>query len=131
MFYLHGHKNLLPALEKQLEGKSIGDALTVTLRPDQAYGFRRDDAIQRVPIKHLLTKVRKYQPGMLVKVNTRQGPKDVTIVKVGKFNVDVDFNHPYAEKTLTFDIEIKGLRKATPEELSHHHAHGVNGDAHH
>ena len=131
MFYLHGYRNLLPALERELEGKTVGDELEVSLRPDQAYGYRRDDAVQRVPIKHLLTRARKYQPGMIVKVNTKQGPKDVTVVKVGKFNVDVDFNHPYADKTLKFEIAITGIRSATAEELAHRHAHGAHGEAHH
>ena len=41
----------------------------------------------------------------------------MTVAKVGKFNVDIDFNHPLAGKTLTFDIEILDVRAATPEEL--------------
>ncbi|HKI74612.1 MAG TPA: peptidylprolyl isomerase, partial [Pseudomonadales bacterium] len=131
MVYLHGHGNILPALERKLAGKSVGDQLSATLPPGDAYGERQDDAIQRVPIKHLVTRTKRFKPGMVVRVNTKQGPRDVTITKVGKFNVDVDVNHPYAGRTLTFDITVQTIRDASPEELSHGHAHGVSGDSHH
>lgn len=129
MAYLHGHANLLPALEKTLAGKQASDQLSVTLTPDQAYGHRKPDSVSRVPIKHLLTKG-KLKPGMLVAVNTKQGRKDATVVKVGKFNVDIDNNHPLAGKTLVFDIEIAEVRDATAEELAHGHSHGVGGHHH-
>lgn len=131
MVYLHGYRNILPALEAALVGKSAGETVTTTLMPGQAYGERVDSSIQRVPIKHLVTRLKHYKPGMLVRVNTKEGPRDVTIVKVGKFNVDVDTNHPYAGKTLTFSITIQSVRPATNEELSHGHAHGVTGHEHH
>lgn len=131
MFYLHGHNNLLRGLEVALEGKAVSDEVKVTLSPQDAYGVRRDDAVQRVPIKHLVTKSKRYQPGMIVQVQTDQGARNVTVVKVGKFNVDVDFNHPYAGKTLTFDVSIQSIRDATEEELTHRHAHGPDGHHHH
>ena len=127
MVYLHGHDNLLRGLERALEGKSVGDEVHTTLTPELAYGYRRDDGVQRVPIKHLLTRSKRYRPGMIVKVNTHEGPRDVTIVKVGKFNVDVDTNHPFAGKTLTFDITVQDIREPTSGEVAHGHAHGVTG----
>ena len=130
MLYLHGHRNLISGLEEVMAGKSAADEFSVTVTPEKAYGFRRDDAVQRVPIKHLATKARRYQTGMIVQVNTRQGPKQVTILKVGKFNVDVDFNHPFAGRTLVFDVSIESVREATAEELAHGHAHGPAGHDH-
>jgi FKBP-type peptidyl-prolyl cis-trans isomerase SlyD len=44
--------------------------------------------------------------------------------------MDVDVNHPLAGQTLTFDVEITGLRDATQEELSHGHVHGEGGHHH-
>ena len=55
---------------------------------------------------------------MAVKVNTQQGAQDVVIKKVGRFNVDVDTNHPLAGKTVTFEINILKVREATPPEKS-------------
>ena len=54
----------------------------------------------------------------------------MTIIKVGKFNVDVDTNHPLAGMTLTFDVSIETVREPEPEELSHGHVHGEGGHHH-
>ena len=132
MVYLHGgYRNLMPALERALEGKDKGEQVIVTLRPEEAYGIRKEGSIQRVPIKHLLNKQKRYQPGMSVSVNTKEGPKDVVIIKVGKFNVDVDTNHPLAGIAVTFNISIEDIRDARPEEITHGHSHGWEGAADH
>lgn len=131
--YLHGHNNLLAALEAAMEGKNLGDKLSVTVAPEQGYGLRREGAVQRVPIKHLHEheKIKnRLKPGMKVAVNTQNGPWEAIVLKVGKFNVDIDSNHPLAGKTLTFEIEIAEVRDATEEELHHGHAHGVGGHNH-
>ena len=131
MVYLHGgYKNLLPKLELALAGKQVGDEISVTLAPEHAYGMRTEDSIQRVPIKHLLTKHKRYKAGMSVKVNTADGPRDVVISKVGRFNVDVDTNHPLAGKTVTFDIHVDKIREAEPNEISHGHSHGWKSSDH-
>lgn len=128
--YLHGHQNILPGLEEALTGLQAGAQTTVILPPEKAYGQRRDNTVQRVPIKHLLSKHKRLPPGTLVKVQTEKGTADGTVVKSGKFVVDVDFNHPFAGKTLRFDVTIDSVREATPEELAHGHAHGMGGHHH-
>ena len=131
--YLHGHRNLLPALESALEGKAVGEKTEVTLTPEEGYGVRKEGAVQRIPIKHLHNHEKlknKIKVGMTVQVNTQHGPWDAVVLKVGKFNVDIDSNHPLAGKTLTFALEVVDVRDATPEELSHGHAHGVGGHHH-
>ena len=132
--YLHGHSNLLAAMEQAMEGKQAGDKFTVELTPEQGYGQRKEGAVQRIPIKHLLDYAKlknKLKPGMKVAVNTEHGPWEAVVLKVGKFNVDIDSNHPLAGKQLTFEIEVVDVREATEEELAHGHAHGVGGHHHH
>lgn len=131
--YLHGHGNLLAALEEALIGKQTGEKVSVNLEPEQAYGMRKEGAIQRIPIKHLLDFAKlknKLKPGMKVGVNTERGPWEAVVLKVGKFNVDIDSNHPLAGKSLTFEIEIVEVRDATADELAHGHAHGAGGHHH-
>lgn len=131
--YLHGHSNILASLEDVLEDKAAGDKVSVTLAPDQAYGERKEGAVQRIPIKHLHNHTalkNKLKPGMKVQVNTQHGPWEAIVLKVGKFNVDIDSNHPLAGKTLSFDIEVVDVREATAEELAHGHAHGAGGHHH-
>lgn len=128
--YLHGHQNILPGLESALSGMQAGEQKTIVLPPEQAYGPRRENTVHRVPIKHLLSKHKRLPPGTLVKVQTEKGATDGTVVKSGKFVVDVDFNHPFAGKTLRFNVTIDSVRAATTEELAHGHAHGTGGHHH-
>lgn len=127
--YLHGHNNMMPGVEKALEGREAGEEFSVTLPPEETYGLRREDSEQRVPTKHLMGS-KKWKPGMMAVVQTEQGQRQVTVVKVGKFMVTVDTNHPMAGKTLTFDLIIADVRDATSEEIAHGHAHGIGGHHH-
>ena len=127
--YLHGHDNILAGLEAVLEGKQAGDQLSVTLAPEQAYGVRNADMVQRMSIKHLKFAGR-LKAGDIAWVETEEGPRQVTVVKPGKFMAEVDTNHPLAGKTLTFDVEIISVRAATEDELAHGHAHGEGGHHH-
>lgn len=130
VLYLHGHNNMLEALEKELEGKATGDNFKVTLDPKDAYGEITETEPRRVPRKHIITKG-KLTPGMIIDVNTTDGPVAARVVKVGLKNVDLDTNHPYAGKTLTFEVDVVDVRDATEDEISHGHAHGVGGHHHH
>lgn len=130
MTYLHGHGNLMSALESELEGLEKGASKTVSLQARDAYGERSENAVQRVPQKHLLGKYKRLMPGMIVRVNTNHGARSATVVKAGKFNVDLDMNHPLAGKNLVFNVEVADIREATAEELQHGHAHGPGGHHH-
>jgi FKBP-type peptidyl-prolyl cis-trans isomerase SlyD len=127
--YMHGHGNIVPGLEKELAGKKSGDKLTATVAPEEGYGQRNENAVQRVPLKHLATKG-PIAVGQMVVVNTREGGRQGRVLKVGHFNVDLDLNHPLAGRTLTFDIEIVEVRAATDQERAHGHAHGPQGHDH-
>jgi len=131
--YLHGANNTLVGLEKALTGKEAGDKFSVTLQPEEAYGERQEDMVQRVPVKHLEglpSKNAKWKAGMIGVVHTEQGQRQVTVIKSGKFMVTVDINPPLAGKVLTFDIDVVDVRAATAEEIEHGHAHGVGGHHH-
>jgi len=129
MEYLHGAGNIIPGLEKAMAGKTTGDCFEVTVEPPEAYGEHNEEGVQRIPAKHFKSTDR-LKAGQTAVLNTQQGQVQVTIVKVGRFNVDVDRNHPLAGKTLTFDVEITDVRDASAEEISHGHSHGPGG-AHH
>ena len=130
--YLHGADNIIPGLEKAMEGKTVGDSFEVTVEPAEAYGMRNEELTQRVPMKHLIKKGpgKKVKRGDVVQVNTEQGMRSVTVLKAGRHTADIDANHPLAGKTLTFEVEIADIRKATAEEVEHGHAHGIGGHQH-
>jgi FKBP-type peptidyl-prolyl cis-trans isomerase SlyD len=131
--YLHGHRQMIQGVEAALEGKQAGDKFSVTVPPEQAYGQRSEDAIQRISVSHVINPSKrtiKFRPGMVVPVNTKDGPREVVVVKAGLKTLDVDINHPLAGKTLTFDLEVVAVRDATDEEIAHGHAHGAGGHQH-
>lgn len=127
--YLHGANNIIRGLETAMEGKTTGDVFSVSVDAIDAYGPRVDGKVQRVPAKYLKHE-KKLKAGKVVRINTDNGVVNGTVVKVGKFSVDVDMNHPLAGQDLVFDIEVVELREASAEEISHGHAHGVGGHQH-
>lgn len=129
MAYLHGHGGLLKGLEEAMEGHVEKDQFEVTLEPENAYGLVKENTQQKIPMKHLQG-AKKWKKGMVAVVHTEQGNKRVTVVKPGKFMVLVDFNHPFAGKTLIFIVKVVSVREATTEEITHGHAHGEGGHHH-
>ena len=125
---LFGHGNIIPGLEKAMDGREAGDSFQATVPAAEAYGERREGLSQRIPKKHF--GAQKLEPGMQVVLQTNFGPRAVTIEKVGMSVVDVDLNHPIAGKDLDFDIEIVEVREASEEELAHGHVHGEGGHHH-
>jgi FKBP-type peptidyl-prolyl cis-trans isomerase SlyD len=126
---LFGHGAIIPGLEQAIEGHAAGDRFDVVVPPEQAYGLRRDNFTQRVPKKYFQDGDR-LQPGMSTVLNTQEGHRSVTVVKVGSSVIDVDLNHPMAGKTLHFAIEVVDIRAASEEEREHGHVHGAGGHHH-
>ncbi|MDH5823926.1 peptidylprolyl isomerase [Luteimonas sp. RD2P54] len=113
--YLHGAGNIVPGLEKALDGKKPGDALEVDVKPEEAYGPRNEALVQAVP-RDAFKGVDAVEPGMQFKAQTERGPLLVTVVEVGEAQVKIDGNHPLAGRNLHFDVKIADVREASPEE---------------
>lgn len=126
--YVHGHKNIIPGLEKALEGKQAGDVMVVTIEAAEAYGERQEQMVQEVPRTSF--QVEEMEPGMRFEAQTPNGPVSVVVTNVTEELVTVDGNHPLAGKDLTFDVKIDSVREASEEELSHGHVHGPGGHQH-
>ena len=118
MTYLHGHRQMIRGFEAEIEGAAPGEKRTFKVMPAEGYGLRNINNIQRVPVKYLKHEG-KLKVGQNIHVNTDNGVKPGTIVKVGKFNADVDLNHPLAGKILHFEVEVVDIRRATEEEINH------------
>lgn len=123
--YLHGCGNIVPGLEKALEGRTTGDKFTVAVAPEQGYGLRDDAKIQQLP-KRVFKGARDIRPGM--RFNSPSGP--ITVTRVQGDMVTVDGNHELAGQVLNFEIEVTNVREATGEELMHGHVHGEGGHQH-
>lgn len=131
MAYIHGIGNIIPGLEKEMEGKVAGDSLVAVISPEDGYGTRKDDLVHIVPLSGFQSDGdEKLAEGMQVQVETNQGMNVATVAKIDGDDVSLDLNHPLAGVTLHFDVEVVSVREAEKEELEHGHAHGVGGHNH-
>lgn len=127
--YIHGNGNLIPGLERELEGKSEGDKLDVKIAPADGYGEFDKNLIQRVP-RRALKGIGNLHVGMQLHAQSERGTRAVTVTQLVGDMVTLDGNHPLAGKNLNFKVEVMGVRAATEEELSHGHVHGPGGHHH-
>ena len=128
--YIHGMGNIIPGLESKLEGKSVGDALKVSVAPADGYGVFDDTKVAQVP-RAQFDDVENLEVGMQFRVNSPDGAMIVAVTKIEGDTVTVDGNHPLAGMALNFDVKIIDVRDASAEELSHGHVHGEGGHHHH
>ncbi len=126
--YIHGVGGIIPGLEAALEGRNPGEQLQVKIAPEDGYGDRDESLLQVVPRDRF--DAEDVNVGMQFHAQGEQGVSVVTVVAVDDENVTVDANHPLAGVTLNFDVEVKEVREATEEELSHGHVHGPGGHEH-
>lgn len=130
MAYLHGHRNIVPGLEKELVGLGIGDEKKVVVKPEEGYGVSDPSAFQEVP-RDAFEGAQGLQPGMPVQGRAPNGQVQMFwIAAIGENGVTLTTNHPLADKTLHFDVKIQGIRAAQPVELEHGHVHGPGGHQH-
>lgn len=127
--YIHGKNNIIPGLESQLNGKTAGDKLTVTVQPEEAYGVYNQELIHDIP-RTSFGEIKDIQPGMQFQMMAGNSPVIVTVISAADDTVKVDANHPLAGEVLTFDVEITEVRDASQEELEHGHVHGTGGHHH-
>ena len=127
--YLHGNGGLIPGLEKELEGKVKGDKLVAIIAPDQAYGLRSDELVQEIPLENF-NDAAAVKVGAQFQVQNEQDVRIATVTKIGDKSATVDMNHPLADETLHFDVEVMDVREPTKEELEHGHVHGAGGHHH-
>jgi len=129
LVYLHGHGNIVPGLEKAIEGKSAGHKSKVTVAAAEGYGPLNPEAVFEAPREHFPTDA-DLAEGQRVYAEGPNGPIVLTVVKLTEKGAVLDANHPLAGKTLHFDVEITDVRKATKEEITHGHVHGAGGHHH-
>ena len=121
--FLVGHGQMIPGFEAEILGAEVGEKRTFTLEPDRAYGPRQEEAVMQRSKAEFPENV-ELEVGMRFQAEVGGMPTPVEITGIEGDVVTVDFNHPMAGKTLTFDIEIMSIRPAEDEEISHVHVHG-------
>ena len=103
-----GSGQIIPGFETAVMGKNIGEKVSVTIAPDQAYGQLREDLVIEVPLDKMPGAV---EVGQLLQADGGDGQVVQVIVKEIKEEVIViDGNHPLAGQDLVFDIEVVSIQ---------------------
>lgn len=115
-FYLHGAKECPPGLEKALTQKTVGEKFTVQLGPQETYGTRNEAAVfvfdrEKIPAQQ------EPQEGMILSIVSSKGETEMRVVEVTDTSIKVDANHPLAGRTLTFEVEVHAVRRASAIEI--------------
>lgn len=130
--YLHGRGGLFPKLEAALEGREPGEKVRLKLGAADAFG-ERDPAMVRV-------EERSRFPGRIkvgmelegeMKHDDHTHPMIFRVTRLTEKEVTLDANHPLAGQDVEVRCTVLEVRPASPEELSHGHAHGPGGHHHH
>jgi len=115
--YLHGAGSLPPKLEHKLESHRVGDVVRVRLLPDDAFGKRNLELVCEMPLSD-------FPPGETIEAGGQvlgqdENGKEIlfTVTSIREGIAHLDGNHPLAGQTLVFEVEIQGIRDATPDEL--------------
>lgn len=114
--YLHGHSNIIPGLEKALDGLELGDTIDMKFDPEEAYGSRDSERVIEVTRAQL-----GFEPevGAVVQAQLPDGREQhLMIAEVEGDTVTLDGNHPLAGETLRFEVEVASLREGTSEEIA-------------
>lgn len=129
--YLHGAKNIVPGLERQLTGLAVGDRRDLTVEAAEGYGERLGPGPRQVP-RAAFPPDLELEAGMSLAVEGPGGtPMPLWILATADDHVLVDVEHPLVGQVLHFAVEVIEVRTATEEELAHGHPHGPGGAHHH
>lgn len=125
--FLYGVGMMIPKFEEEIAGLAAGDKKSFVITPENAYGEIDPNAVAQLPLE-MFAESGMPPVGAMLPLSDDQGNQfRAVVVEVTESAVVADLNHPMAGKTLEFDVEVINTRPATEEELSHGHAHGVDG----
>ena len=122
--YLHGAGNIVPGLERQMLGHTVGDRFRAVVPPEEGYGLAEGPGPQGVP-RDAFPEDAEIEEGMQFMAEDEEGQVvPLWVVGIEEGIVIVDRNHPLAGTTLHFHVEITEIRDATETEVAHGHPHG-------
>lgn len=99
-----GDGNIPDGFESALTGLKVGDHVELTIAPERGFGQHNPSNIQRM--KRSDFKDMDLEPGLVVSFQEPGGEIPGVVVEFDDANVSVDFNHPLAGKTLTFEVKV-------------------------
>jgi len=97
---------VVKGFDEAVIGMEAGEEKEFTLKPEDAYGVRKDDLLQKISLENL-PKEPAPKVGAILLMKTPDGHQmPVVVSKIEEDSVTLDMNHPLAGKTLIFKIKI-------------------------
>jgi FKBP-type peptidyl-prolyl cis-trans isomerase SlyD len=127
--YLHGgHSGIFPKIEEALNSRRVGESISVTLDPADAFGDYDSELVRIEPLVNLPADV--AVGGHLV---AEQDGSEIVwrVTDIADGKAVLDGNHELAGQRLRFDCTVVDIRPATQDEITHGHVHGPGGHHHH
>jgi peptidylprolyl isomerase len=101
-----GGGQMIKGFDDALVEMEIGQKKTINIKPEEAYGLRREDAITIVGKENFPPDF-VAKEGEMVQGRTETGqPVNALIIEVQENDVILDMNHPLAGEELNFEIEL-------------------------
>ena len=129
--YIHGANQIVPGLERALEGLPEGAERDVAVKPEDGYGEPDPAGVFTIPRSAFPADLTIAVGDTFMGENDEGEALPVRVIEVRDDGVLVDANHPLAGVTLHFHVTVRSVRDATLEELTHGHVHGAGGHQHH
>ena len=111
LYYVHGRNEIVPGLEKALDGMAVGGVKHVTVKPEDGYGPIDPVAFREVPKENVPREALKVGTE-LVASNGQGESMPARVYEIKDKTVVIDMNHPMAGKTLVFDIKVLDVKSA-------------------
>ena len=108
--FVLGANQVINGFNDAIIGMEEGAKTTVTISPENAYGERSEDLVIKVP-KDGFPKDIKLETGLHLELSNPEGNRiPVEVVDFDDEAITLDANHPLADKTLIFDIELISIK---------------------
>ena len=114
--FVFGAGQVIPGLEKGLQGMAQGESAQITVEAEDGYGEPSPDLFRDIPREHFPAEM-DVEPGMVFEASGPQGPVRFRVQSVSDDVVVADLNHPLAGERLHFDVKVAEVREPTAEEL--------------
>ncbi|MGR0280267.1 FKBP-type peptidyl-prolyl cis-trans isomerase [Marinomonas dokdonensis] len=108
--FVYGDGSLLPAFEDALLGMQVNQEASFNMPPEKAFGARNENNIQMIPRSQFAMDLEEGMVVSFADVGKNELPG--VIAQIGEEQVQVDFNHPLAGRTLTFKAQIVAIEDA-------------------
>lgn len=114
--FIFGRGQMIPGLEKKMEGMGEGEEAKITVEAEEGYGLVREELFREMP-KDSFPEDLELSPGMHLRASGPHGPLTLTVKSVQEDTVTIDLNHPLAGQRLHFDVKVVESREATDDEI--------------